>query len=172
MPYGETANPVQPCGGAILALLFAVADWCLSLLFRAGSGQRNVLDGKGFQRGQRAHPPCLCGNLPANGELGESPGQNFGRQHLVQRGPAGSEPGNGIGFARDGVDWFLFNTLAPSISAHFRNGEKILISRGRGVLSWRNISTQAARVWSVQPPSDLARSARTNLAACRSGRRS
>src|SRR6516165_2244170 len=48
MAYVETAKPVQPCEAAILSLLFAVANWCFSLLFRTGSEPPNVLEGKGF----------------------------------------------------------------------------------------------------------------------------
>ena len=50
------------------SLLFAVADWCLSLLFRAGSKPPNALDGNGFQPSQKTHSPCTCENLPANSE--------------------------------------------------------------------------------------------------------
>ena len=68
MVYGERANPVLPCGPAILSLLLAAADWCFSLLAFAGSEQSNLLDRNGFQARREACPPCVCENHPANGE--------------------------------------------------------------------------------------------------------
>jgi len=70
MVYGERANPVLPCGPAILSLLLAAADWCFSLLTFAGSEQSNLLDRNGFQARREACSPCICENHPAN-VLGE-----------------------------------------------------------------------------------------------------
>jgi hypothetical protein len=77
MVYGERANPVLPCGPAILSLLLAAADWCFSLLAFAGSEQSNLLDRNGFQARREACSPCICENHPANGEGARNRSRGF-----------------------------------------------------------------------------------------------
>src|SRR5690348_10835105 len=114
---------VPPCRAAILSVIRT----CLSLLLRVGRKRRNVLGRKPFQPSQKSHFPCFRENLPASREWW---GRRRARNSRRQRSSSETcEPRNGIGFARDGVQFhkpgrsdLKTNALLKNASAGGRGG--------------------------------------------------